>query len=76
MKRLGNCGERVTASGWDTVGFSDLTSFLVRGAHGYASGTRRVTGDATGIKQGLFSQASLVNNSRSLHSRKPVCVPA
>lgn len=37
MKRLGNCGERVTASGWDTVGFSDLTSFLVRGARGYAS---------------------------------------
>ena len=40
MKRLWQCGERVTASGWDAVNFSDGTSFHASGARGHARCTR------------------------------------
>ena len=48
----------MTASDWDGVVFSDLTSFLVRGARGHDSGTICVTLDTTGIVRRIPAHAA------------------
>lgn len=58
MKRLWNCGERVSASGLDAEDFSDGTSFLVRRTPDHASGTRRLTGDTTNLARRIPAHVS------------------